>query len=100
MSISLIGKYGHFFTIRKCEEVAHSREQAVLQNLLRELRISAGLRQDEVAIRLETYQTFVSKYESGERSLDLPELRQVCAVFDCTLAEFVQRYEKALADEN
>lgn len=77
----------------------HTREQAVLQNLLRELRISAGLRQDEVAERLETYQTFVSKYESGERILDLPELRQVCAVLDCPLVDFVQRYERALQEQ-
>jgi len=38
------------------------------------------LRQVQVAEALDVPQSFVSKYESGERRLDLIELRQVCAV--------------------
>ena len=80
----------------------YSREQAVLQRLLRNLRQEAGLKQEEVASKLKTYQTFVSKYESGERNLDLPELRQVCHVFGLSLPEFAQLYEDALlqAEQN
>jgi len=80
----------------------YSREQTVLQRLLRHLRQASGLKQEEVASKLKTYQTFVSKYESGERNLDLPELRQVCRVFGLSLPEFAQLYEDALqqAEEN
>jgi transcriptional regulator with XRE-family HTH domain len=74
----------------------YSREQVVLQNLLRQLRHEAGLLQGEVAARLDTYQTFVSKYESGERILDFPELRSVCGVLGLSLPEFAVMYEKAL----
>jgi len=74
----------------------HSREQIILQSLLRQTRNKIGLRQDEVAARLETYQTFVSKYESGERILDLPELRQVCQALDVPLLDFVRQYETEL----
>ncbi len=74
----------------------YSREQIVLQHLLRQLRQELGLRQDEVAARLATYQTFVSKYESGERILDLPELRQVCAALGTDIVEFAVRYEDVL----
>lgn len=49
-----------------------------LARLLHELRLKAGLTQTEVAARLDVHQSFVSKYESGERRLDLPELSQVC----------------------
>lgn len=74
----------------------YSREQKVLQRLLRELRQKCGLTQEEVAAKLETYQTFVSKYESGERILDLPELRQVCHVMGLSLPKFAELYEQAL----
>ncbi len=77
----------------------YSREQLVLQSLLRQIRLAAGLRQDDVAARLKTYQTFVSKYEAGEKILDLPELRQVCDALGVTLIDFVKRYEEMLRAE-
>jgi transcriptional regulator with XRE-family HTH domain len=76
----------------------YSHDQVVLKKLLRDLRQKAGLKQEEVAAKLKTYQTFVSKYESGERVLDLPELRQICHVFGLSLLEFVQLYEEALGE--
>ncbi|MAF65892.1 MAG: transcriptional regulator [Planctomycetes bacterium] len=60
--------------------------------LLREIREDAGLRQLDVATRLDQPQSFVSKYESGERRLDLLELEQVCNACDTELVEFVRRY--------
>jgi transcriptional regulator with XRE-family HTH domain len=45
---------------------------------LSDARRSAGLTQAEVAKRLKKPQSFVSKYESGERNLDVVEFLQVC----------------------
>ncbi|MGC9968967.1 MAG: helix-turn-helix transcriptional regulator [Bryobacteraceae bacterium] len=70
--------------------------QEQLRALLRRMRINAGLTQTDVAQRLGQPQSFVSKYESGERRLDILELREVCAVIGVTLAEFVRRLEQAL----
>ncbi len=70
--------------------------QEKLQALLRQLRLGAGLRQSDLAAKLRQPQSFVSKYESGERRLDLLELRQICEAVGVPLAEFVQRFEKAL----
>jgi transcriptional regulator with XRE-family HTH domain len=67
-----------------------------LQLLLRQMRAEAGLTQTEIAQRLGQPQSFVSKYESGERRLDVLELRQVCAVVGVSLADFVRRLERAL----
>lgn len=64
--------------------------------LLRELRIEAGLTQGELGARIGKDQTFVSKYESGVRRLDILELREVCQALDLTLGEFVRRLEKSL----
>ena len=74
----------------------HSAEQARLQRLLREVREEAGLRQTELAERLGKPQSFVSKYESGERRLDLTELHQICEVLGISLVDFVGRFEAAL----
>jgi transcriptional regulator with XRE-family HTH domain len=78
----------------------HSPEQKVLQTFLRELRQEAGLLQTELAERLKRPQAFVSRYEVGEKMLDLPELRQICEALEITLVEFVQSYEARLAELN
>lgn len=68
-------------------------QQHRLQTLLRQLRENAGLRQQDVADRLGEPQSFVSKYESGERRLDLIELSAVCEVLGIKLGEFVAQIE-------
>lgn len=60
------------------DKAIYSAQQAALCRLLREQREEAGLSQSDVAARLGEPQSFVSKYETGERRLDLVELRQVC----------------------
>jgi transcriptional regulator with XRE-family HTH domain len=65
-----------------------------LLELLRQVRIEAGLRQVDLAKKLRQPQSFVSKYESGERRLDLLELRQVCSAAGTTLQAFVRRFER------
>lgn len=69
-------------------------EHETLQSLLCSLRNAAQLRQIDLADRLGKPQSFVSKYESGERRLDLIELRQICRVLGISLAEFVERFER------
>lgn len=51
----------------------HSEEERVLRTFLRKSRKSAGLRQADLASRLDVPQSFVSKYESGERLLTFLE---------------------------
>jgi transcriptional regulator with XRE-family HTH domain len=50
----------------------------------------------DVAAKLGVPQSFVSNYESGERRLDILELRDLCEVLGITLPIFVQRLEKKL----
>ncbi|MFL6164290.1 MAG: helix-turn-helix domain-containing protein [Jatrophihabitantaceae bacterium] len=76
------------------DKAIHSGAQRVLSGLLRSYREQAGLRQADVAERLELPQSFVSKYESGERRLDLIELRQVCQALGVSLGEFVATFER------
>jgi transcriptional regulator with XRE-family HTH domain len=67
-----------------------------LLSLLRLVRTEAGLTQADVAQRLKQPQSFVSKYESGERRLDILELREVCHAIGVPLPEFVDRLDQAL----
>jgi len=75
----------------------HSAEYQRFCELLRQLRHEAGLTQVQVAERLDEPQSFVSKYESGERRLDVIELRQVAAAVGLSLDKVVTRLE---ADES
>ena len=65
-------------------------------SLLRLVRTETGLTQTDVAQRLNQPQSLVSKYESGERRLDILELREVCEAVGTTLPEFVKRLEEDL----
>lgn len=65
-------------------------------SLLREMRIEAGLTQTDLAARIEKDQVHVSRYESGQRRLDVLEVRDICQAIGITLEEFVKRLEKAL----
>ncbi|MDQ3819657.1 MAG: helix-turn-helix domain-containing protein [Acidobacteriota bacterium] len=70
-------------------------EQKRLLKLLRQVRIDAGLRQVDLAERLGQPQSFVSKYELGERRLDLLELQKICDAVGISLAKFVMMFEQA-----
>ena len=78
------------------DKTTHNAEQQALRALLRELRDDRGLRQVDVAATVGEPQSFVSKYESGERRLDAIELRRVCLALGLTLAEFAVRLEERL----
>jgi transcriptional regulator with XRE-family HTH domain len=68
-------------------------EKQVLLKVLRDARIDARLTQSELSARLGRPQSFVSKYESGERRLDLVELSEVCHAVGISLQDLVSRLE-------
>lgn len=76
----------------------HTREQQCLQLLLRKMRAEADLTQQALSQRLHLPQSFVSKYESGERMLDVMELRKVCKALGVCFPDFAKRLEKDLSD--
>ena len=50
----------------------------LLLNLLKEARLSANLRQLDVAISLGKPQSYIAKIESGERKIDFIEVLDIC----------------------
>jgi len=71
-------------------------KQHRLTDLLRKVRMEAGLRQGDLAKRLKQSQSFVSKFECGERRLDLLEIQQICEAVGLSLGEFIRRFEGSM----
>lgn len=66
-----------------------SAERQLLGDLLREAREAAGLTQQEAAVRIGLTQSAISRFERGERGIDLAELRVVLRAYGKSLAEFM-----------
>lgn len=71
------------------ERSINTEDYRRLIELLRTMREEAGLRQSDVARELDVNQTWVSKYELGERRLDILELAQVAKVLGASLTEII-----------
>ncbi len=67
-----------------------------LQELLKRVRKKNEVRQVELAKKLNVPQSFISKYETGERRLDILELRKICSTLNTSLEEFIQELEESL----
>lgn len=70
--------------------ILHSTPYVKLRQLLREARETAELTQAQLADRLGRPQSFVSKYESGERYLDVIEFVDVCHALDLSPAAMLE----------
>lgn len=54
------------------------------------MRKSAGLSQVDLATKLQVHQSFVSKYENGERQLRFLELEAICQACGTSLHSFAK----------
>ncbi len=72
------------------------REKAkrVLLGLLRQAREEAGVLQADLGRKLGRKQGFVSKYELGDRRLDLIDLAEICDALNVSFAEFAKRFDE------
>ncbi len=74
----------------------HSPAAVALRELLTEKRKSKGLHQNDVAARLQRPQSFISKYENGERKIDVIDFIHICNSMDLNptevLDEFIKRF--------
>ncbi len=77
----------------------HEAPYKVLLDCIRSARRSANVTQAELAKRIGTDQSFVSKYERGERRLDVVELRAICIALGIDLAEFLSGFEEKLKQQ-
>jgi transcriptional regulator with XRE-family HTH domain len=70
------------------------RDRKVFLRLLRRVRVEAKLTQADLAKILGVTQARVSKYEQGERRIDMLELKAICDAITLPLMEFARRFEE------
>jgi len=68
----------------------HTREYEHFRTLLLAAREAAGLTQSEVAARVGQQQSFVAKYEGGERRLDVIEFVRVAKALNADPHEILR----------
>jgi transcriptional regulator with XRE-family HTH domain len=71
----------------------YSTRYQKLQALIAGARRSAGFSQAVLAIKLGRPQSFVSKYERGERRLDVVEFLDVCRALGVNPHDFLDRLD-------
>jgi len=77
---------------------AHDQRYLKAIETLRAARKSARLTQTELAFKLGRRQQFVSKYESGERRLDVIEFLDVATALGLTTESLLQQVSNLDAD--
>jgi transcriptional regulator with XRE-family HTH domain len=72
----------------------HTTRYRFLRDFLTEARKSQGLSQEALAEKLGRVQTFVSKYERGERRLDVVELLDVTEALQLDTPDLIRQLLK------
>lgn len=68
----------------------HDPRYEAIVSVLRDVRVRSGLSQSEVGRMLGKRQQYVSKYESGERRLDIVEFVDVALALKADWRELIQ----------
>jgi transcriptional regulator with XRE-family HTH domain len=74
----------------------YTQADDVFRELIKETRLAKNLTQADVAKSLDLPQSYVSKYESGERRLDFVETALVCEALGISIEEFAAAYSARL----
>jgi transcriptional regulator with XRE-family HTH domain len=74
----------------KLDKSVHSARQTAFCDLMVKARKSAGLPQQELAKRLHKPQSFVAKYEGGERRIDVVEFVTICKAIGADPAKLLR----------
>lgn len=79
---------------RKLGKSVHSAAQTAFCNVMIEARKNAGLTQQDLATRLSRPQSFVAKYEGGERRIDVVEFIAICRAISVDSVGIIRKLAK------
>jgi len=72
-------------------ETIYSQDHKYLVERLKKARAEAGLEQNEVAKLLGKTQSYVSKIESGQRRVDIVQLRKFAKIYGRDIKFFIKK---------
>ena len=81
---------------RKLDKSVHSAEQTAFRELMIKARKVAGLTQRDLADRLRKTQSFVAKYEGGERRIDVVEFIAICRMIEVDPVKMLRKLDEAI----
>lgn len=70
----------------------HSSAATALRRLLASKRKTLGIHQSDIARKLQKPQSFVSKYENGERKIDLIDFIEICFALKINPTDMLNEY--------
>jgi transcriptional regulator with XRE-family HTH domain len=71
-------------------DIIYSRDHRELIRKLKQIRLKANLRQEDVAKILHRTQSYVSKLESGQRKIDLIEIKKIAKIYKVDINYFIK----------
>jgi len=74
----------------------HSHHYQIFRSLLVAAREKSGLTQVQIAEQLDKPQSFISKYERGERRLDFTEFIELADVLGVDVVDFMSSYKSTV----
>ena len=74
----------------------YRKENEIFVQILVDFRTKKGLRQVDLAKKLNVPQSYVSKIEIGQRHVSILELREICKKLNITLVDFSKILEEEL----
>lgn len=85
----------HQFFEKKMKTI-YRKEYVSILLFLKSARIKKNLSQEELASLLGKDQTYVSKYESGIRRLDVVEVFDICKALDINMKDIISIMENEI----
>jgi transcriptional regulator with XRE-family HTH domain len=78
----------------------YKKENEIFVQLLIAFRNKKGLLQTDLAKKLNVHQSFISKIETGQRRVDIVELKEICKQLNIKLSDFCKSFEKEIEHNN
>jgi len=69
----------------------YSKEHKFLVEQLKKARVEAGLDQEKAAKLLGKTQSYISKIESGQRRIDIVQLKKIAKIYKKDLNFFIEK---------
>lgn len=76
----------------------HTHHYQIFRSLLVSAREKSGLTQVQIATKLGKPQSYISKYERGERRLDFSEFIELADILGVDVVEFIEDYRAKIRE--